>query len=741
LFWVDSDEEQGARHTNFTLNPTSGFIGLFDQDGIVDSIEFAPACAEDAAGRSQKTEMSYGRMPDGSGRWHFMTPTPQKANKLFSPVVISDTQKMKEKPPTMRIAKGESIVHSFSLKNQTDAPQLVDLWIELFLPGGKPYPYNPIFGKRQIRIAGKETIEESITFAIPEDISCGIAYKYDIKVGDENIEWDVVTFELAIFSLDTKQNLYINEFMAANNATITDEFGEYEDWVELYNAGEQPINLVGMYLSDDSREPDKWQIPNVEIPPFGFIVFWADADEGQGALHTNFRLSASGEEIGLFDTDENGNATIDWISYGQQKADMSYGRYPDGSEQFEVFSTPTPGVKNISGGVNLCINEFMVNNVATYADEAGEYDPWIEIYNGGRISIKTGGMFLSDDVAYPNKWRIPDITIPPDGFLLFWADGDVGQGALHGNFKLNPDGGTIGLFDTNENRNAPIDMIHFGIQQADTSLGRYPDGQKKWESFSHPTPGAKNILFQLYINEIMADNKTIIADEAGEYDDWIELYKKSDKSIVLSGMYLSDDMNNSTKWRIPNINIPPRGFLLFWADNNEQQGALHTNFKLNVGGEIVALFDKMENGNALLDMIEFEEQKPDISYGRYPDGGASFRFFEKPSPITPNVSNTETRAGPITLLQNYPNPFNLGTWIPYKLTEPVNVVISIYDISGRPVRKFHISKEQTDANPLNRQVTYWDGRNDIGERVAFGVYFYTIQSGRYIATRKLAVQK
>ena len=520
--------------------------------------------------------------------------------------------------------------------------------------------------------------------------------------------------------------------------------------MELYNAGSQPINLAGIYLSDDLREPDKWRIPDVEIPPFGFIVFWADSDEGQGALHTNFRLSASGEEIGLFDTDENDNATIDWISYGPQRVDMSYGRYPDGSEQFLGFSKPTPGTKNISGGgLNLCINEFMANNATTvsrrrpssYADEAGEYGAWIEIYNGGRISINMGGMFLSDDVAYPNKWRIPNITIPPDGFLLFWADGDEEQGALHPNFKLNPDGGTIGLFDTNENRNAPIDIIHFGIQQTDTSLGRYPDGKTKWESFFHPTPGAKNILFQLYINEIMANNRTTIADEAGEYDDWIELYNKSDRSVVLSGMYLSDDMNNSTKWRIPNIEIPQRGFLLFWADNSEQQGVLHTNFNLNAGGEMVALFDKMENGNALLDMIEFEAQKPDVSYGRYPDGGASLRFFVKPSPVTPNVSNTETRAGPITLLQNYPNPFNLGTWIPYKLTEPVNVVISIYDISGQLVRTFHPSKEQSGANPLKKQVTYWDGRNDIGEKVAVGVYFYTIQSGQYIATRKLAIQK
>lgn len=75
--------------------------------------------------------MSYGRIPDGGGRKYFMTPTPKEANKLFSPVLISA---MTESLHSIRIVKGESITQRLSLENQTDQPQLFDLWIELFLP-------------------------------------------------------------------------------------------------------------------------------------------------------------------------------------------------------------------------------------------------------------------------------------------------------------------------------------------------------------------------------------------------------------------------------------------------------------------------------------------------------------------------------------------------------------------------------------------------------------------------------
>ena len=90
--------------------------------------------------------------------------------------------------------------------------------------------------------------------------------------------------------------LYINEFMADNDATIADPQGDYDDWIEIYNSGDAAINLGGKYLTDDLAEPDKWVFPEVTIEANGYLLIWADDDDGDEGLHTNFKLGASGEQ-------------------------------------------------------------------------------------------------------------------------------------------------------------------------------------------------------------------------------------------------------------------------------------------------------------------------------------------------------------------------------------------------------------------------------------------------------------
>lgn len=144
--------------------------------------------------------------------------------------------------------------------------------------------------------------------------------------------------------------LFINEFMASNDSTLADESGDYDDWIELHNAGETDVNLSGIYLTDDFSNLTRWKIPDTTITAGGFLLFWADNEETEGPLHTNFKLSASaGEEIGLFDFDADVQVIvlIDSISFGPQPTDTSYGRYPDGGSDWQSFSTPTPGNANV----------------------------------------------------------------------------------------------------------------------------------------------------------------------------------------------------------------------------------------------------------------------------------------------------------------------------------------------------------------------------------------------------------
>lgn len=139
----------------------------------------------------------------------------------------------------------------------------------------------------------------------------------------------------------------INEFMASNSSTIADPQGEFDDWIELRNLTDSPVDLTGRYLSDAPNNPRKWQFPaGTIIPANGYLLVWADEDTTvTGGLHANFKLSASGEEIYLTDTDANLNQVLDSIVFGAQTTDISYGRTAADADVWSSM-TPTPGAAN-----------------------------------------------------------------------------------------------------------------------------------------------------------------------------------------------------------------------------------------------------------------------------------------------------------------------------------------------------------------------------------------------------------
>jgi hypothetical protein len=93
------------------------------------------------------------------------------------------------------------------------------------------------------------------------------------------------------------------------------------------------------------------------------------------------------------------------------------------------------------------------------------------------------------------------------------------------------------------------------------------------------------------------------------------------------------------------------------------------------------------------------------------------------------------------LLPNFPNPFNPDTWIPYQLTESATVVIRIYNVSGQLVRLLDIGYRQAGFYIDKMDAAYWDGRNESGERVASGVYFYQLEAGKFSSVRKMTIIK
>jgi hypothetical protein len=199
--------------------------------------------------------------------------------------------------------------------------------------------------------------------------------------------------------------------------------------------------------------------------------------------------------------------------------------------------------------------------------------------------------------------------------------------------------------------------------------------------------------YGLYINEFMASNSSTIADEFGEYDDWIELYNGGDAPVWLGDKYLTDNLNNPQKWALPDITMAAGEFLLVWADGQTQQGALHTNYKLDKDGEEIGLFDNAASGYALLDGFTYSIQSNDVSMGRITDASAEWKFFDAPTPGSTN-SLVAIEERPVTQFNIWPNPANGKT---IYLTESVN--FSIYDITGRRLST-HINSKQADVSLL-----------------------------------------
>lgn len=131
------------------------------------------------------------------------------------------------------------------------------------------------------------------------------------------------------------QDLVINEFMADNDSSASDQDGDFDDWIELYNNTGKEINLENYYLSDTSSFEHKWELPNVSIAANSYLIVWADKDIDQTGLHTQFSLSKDGGEVVL--SHQNGTV-IDRVVYGEQSEDVSMSRRPNGTGNF--YQTP-----------------------------------------------------------------------------------------------------------------------------------------------------------------------------------------------------------------------------------------------------------------------------------------------------------------------------------------------------------------------------------------------------------------
>ena len=209
--------------------------------------------------------------------------------------------------------------------------------------------------------------------------------------------------------------LYINEFMA-DNSLIKDDANEYEDWIEIYNSENYDVFLGDKYISDDALNPDKWKLPDLDLPGHSFITLWADEDKNQGYNHANFKLSKSGEFIGIFDHESNGFAPIDTFTFAQADEDKSYGRYPDGQGEIILLNDITFGISNVTVGTQ----DPFAFNLQIYPNPSSEflYLTAKQKFIGLKIYDAQGKMISEWKSIDVESWTIDVSTIEQGVYII-----------------------------------------------------------------------------------------------------------------------------------------------------------------------------------------------------------------------------------------------------------------------------------------------------------------------------------
>ncbi|MCA9150002.1 MAG: lamin tail domain-containing protein, partial [Planctomycetales bacterium] len=306
-------------------------------------------------------------------------------------------------------------------------------------------------------------------------------------------------------SLEARQVLavVISEFMASNQTTLADDAGKYSDWIELHNTGATAVNLDGWFLTDNATNLDQWEFPAVSIAANGYVtVFASGSDHVDPALplHTNFKLDAGGEYLGLVQADGTTVASEYAPEFPKQSDDVSYGISSNGVD-VGYFSSATPGAANgiaiPDSAKAVVISEIMYSlpraDILTAEDIGLEF---IELTNRSTKAIDVTGWQLTKGVDY----TFPTATIPAGGRIVVAADkaaftahyGNIAN--VYGNWvgRLSNSGETIEVVDAN---GGLVDDVTYSNEGdwAQRILGPNDAGWRGWEWFAAHDGGGMSL--------------------------------------------------------------------------------------------------------------------------------------------------------------------------------------------------------------------------------------------------------
>ncbi len=476
-----------------------------------------------------------------------------------------------------------------------------------------------------------------------------------------------VTYTGAVISVDGK--LVINEIMY--NPAVP-----YASYVELHNISANTLSLGGLRI--DGIDADIGY--GYTIAPTGYVVI-AGNIPGYQCAYTNAEvvvdefkgtLDNGGETLRLlrpegtnawveidrvrYDNDLPWPALADGQGCSLQLIDAARDNNRAGNWAVSTNRPFTPGEAN-SVSTNLpefptvWINEIMPTNMGFAADNEGEYEPWIELYNSdsNSVDLSAQSYYLTDSYTNLTKWAIPaGWTIASNGMLIIWADGETAEttnGYLHAGFRMNSESGCVALVRQPDSTPIIVDYVNYSSVPINYSYGKYPEGEQYSETYMETaTPGSANTIatvpVNIYINEWMARNSLTIVDPTdGKFEDWFELYNAGEDTVNLTGYTLTDDLTDTNQFTIPvGVTIGARDFLFVWADGDDDDNGpgvdLHVNFSLAADGETIGLY---KPDGTLVDAVIFGAQAVDITEGCWRDGNPNIYTLTTPTPGSSNV--------------------------------------------------------------------------------------------------------
>jgi hypothetical protein len=193
-------------------------------------------------------------------------------------------------------------------------------------------------------------------------------------------------------ALKGQENAVISEFMAINNGTVQDEDGDFSDWIEICNEGTAPVNLGGWFLTDEAGNYSKWAFPEVEIDTGEYLLVFASGKDRRlekDKLHTNFKLSGSGEFLGLAKPDGSQYTSLFVPAFPEQYPDISYCKYDN---SYTYSASPTPGMENVR-------SDYVT--IPQFSAEHGYYDQAFDLELTG--SPEYADIYYTTDASTPSR--------------------------------------------------------------------------------------------------------------------------------------------------------------------------------------------------------------------------------------------------------------------------------------------------------------------------------------------------